>query len=75
MWYCLLTSLKKIKKKRRGYTVAGRHPSIDFVDGYTLEVFNAPGHSFAVVTVFENDIAALNEAEIFTVRSMEADPR
>lgn len=56
-------------------TVVEHRPSIDFVDVYTLEVFNALGHSFAVATVSENDISVLNEAEIFTVRSMEAEPR
>lgn len=62
-------------KKGDVATVVEHHPSIDYADGYTLEVFNALGHSFAVVTVSENDIAPLNETEIFIVRSMESEPR
>lgn len=64
---------KKLKKGDVA-TVVERHRSTHLVDGYTLEVFNALGDSIAVVTVSESDIAPLNETEIFSVRSMEAEP-
>ena len=40
-------------------------------NGYDLEVFNALGHTVAVVNVFESQLEALRDDELLTVRQRE----
>jgi hypothetical protein len=40
--------------------------------GYDLEVFNALGHTMAVITVYESQLEALREDEVIAVRQLES---
>ena len=62
------------KDLRRGdvATIVEYHPASDDEDGYTLEIFNVLGDTIGVVTVPESAIEPLNEAEVFSVRSLVA---
>ncbi len=61
---------KKLKKGDVA-TVVDHHTSENYVDGYSLEVFNVFGDTIAIVTVSESDIETLKEDEVFSVRSRE----
>ena len=51
-------------------TIVEHHPAVRGVDGYTLEVFDAVGTTFAVFTVAESDLEPLRSGEILSVRSL-----
>jgi len=53
-------------------TIVEYHPVTGGEDGYSLEVFNAPGDTIAVITVPESAIESLTENEVFSVRSLVA---
>ena len=57
-------------KKGDVATVVEHHPASGGEDGYSLEVFNALGHTIAVVTVPESLLEPLTENEVFSVRSI-----
>ena len=62
---------KKLKKGDVA-TIVEHHPSDTSEDGYYLEVFNALGDTFAVITVSESEIETLKKSEVFSVRSLKA---
>ncbi|MCH8329468.1 MAG: DUF4926 domain-containing protein [Nanoarchaeota archaeon] len=62
---------KKLKKGDVA-TIVEHHPSDTSEDGYSLEVFNALGDTFAVITVSESEIETLKKSEVFSVRSLKA---
>lgn len=51
-------------------TIVEHHPPRQGMDGYTLEVFDAVGNTFAVVTVAESNLEPLRSGEILSVRSL-----
>jgi hypothetical protein len=59
---------KKMLRKGDVATIVEHHPVTDGEDGYSLELFNAPGDTIAVITVSESAIESLTEYEIFNVR-------
>ena len=62
---------KKLKKGDVA-TIVEHHPSDTSEDGYSLEVFNSLGDTFAVITVSESEIETLKKSEVFSVRSLKA---
>jgi hypothetical protein len=52
-------------------TVEYYEGSNDSENGYDLEVFNALGHTVAVVNVLESQLEALRDDELLTVRQRE----
>ena len=62
---------KKLKKGDVA-TIVEHHPSDNSEDGYSLEIFNALGDTFAVITVSESEIETLKKSEVFSVRSLKA---
>jgi len=55
-------------KKGDVATIVEHHSAVDGEDGYSLEIFNALGHTIAVITAPESEIAPLSENEIFSIR-------
>jgi len=53
-------------------TIVEHHPGVDREDGYTLEVFDALGHTLAIVTVAVSDIEPLRSGEVLSVRQLAA---
>lgn len=51
-------------------TIVEYHPVSKGEDGYSLEVFNAPGDTIAVITVPVSAIEPLAENEIFSIRTL-----
>ncbi len=53
-------------------TVVEHHPApaLDMPEGYSVEVFNAVGDTFAVLTLPATDLEALRGDELLTVRSL-----
>lgn len=49
-------------------TVGEHHPRQGGEDGYTLELFDAVGNTFAVVTLPESGIESLRAGELLSVR-------
>ena len=49
-------------------TVVEYHPRQTDEDGYTLELFDAVGNTFAVVTLAESGIEPLRAGELLAVR-------
>ena len=60
------------KKLQKGdvATIVEHHPVSKGEDGYSLEVFNVPGDTIAVITVPVSAIEPLAENEIFTIRTL-----
>ena len=63
---------EKRLKKGDVATIVEYHPADDYIDGYTLEVFNVFGDTLSLITVTESDIESLRENEIFNARILEA---
>lgn len=49
-------------------TVVEHHPRQTGEDGYTLELFDAVGNTFAVITLAESGIEPLRAGELLSVR-------
>ena len=60
------------KKLQKGdvATIVEHHPVSKGEDGYSLEVFNVPGDTIAVITVPVSAIEPLAENEIFSIRTL-----
>jgi Domain of unknown function (DUF4926) len=60
----------KLKKGDIG-TIVEHHPVRDSEDGYSLEVFNALGETFAVIVVSESEIEPLYQNEVLHIRVLD----
>ncbi len=61
---------KKLKKGDVA-TIVEYHSANNFIDGYTLEVFNVFGDTIAIITISESDIEPLRKNEIYCARTLE----
>ncbi len=59
-------------KKGDVATIVERHAQNNSDDGYSIEVFNAMGDTFAVLVVSEKDIENLTRDKILSIRPIEA---